>query len=270
MALRFESEPRISFELSKHVSVQKLQENRRNFPELGQVISREDEKRLELIQRRLRALPLVHCSRNAKLGELESTSQQPDIKTGNTHQFDKSLGLDEYVFLHWGLGDWSQYGQHLYCYSSELLFQPTTIVSPFDVLNIAIGEDSLSYEEISTETKARVEREYFDQVLSGSDWFHLVTLRVLNQLKKGYKMIPISSKTFGEIKILQRVTSPVLAEYHGRHDIESRFYGEQMYPNGFIFKNIYDNLRLGHTSQVDPEPTPDQLRQLKAAWEEVS
>ncbi len=263
----FESHPYLPPELRQHISVKKLKDNRNNYDEFDRKLSPEDKNRLVIIQQRLRALPLVHCSRNPELQELTATKQLAAESGGNTYSFDKSLGLDKYVFLHWGLGDWAQYGQHLYCYPTALLFRPTTLASPYDVLNIAIGKEDMPYDQVSEETKLKVQKYYFDLMLSGRDWFHLMSLRILEQLRQGSAMIPITYQTLGEIKVLNSVGSPSIAEYHGRSDIEQNFYGKQMYPNGFIFENIHHRLKRGLSPGVDPRPTPDQMKQIEQAWQ---
>lgn len=263
----FESPHNLPVELQQYISARKLKENRSQYEEFNVPLSPEDQERLKTIQQRLLTLPLVHCSRNPNIDELVAISHLAEGNDTNTYSFDRSLGLDKYVFLHWGLGDWAQYGRNLYCYSTELLLRPTTLVSQYDVLDIAIGREDVPYEQIPEEVKRKVQKYYFDLMLSGRDWFHLMSLRILKQLKQGQTMIPINYKTLGEIKILNRTHVSPSAAYHGRSDIEQNFYGEQMYPNGFIFQNIYENLMEGISSNVDPEPTPEQIQQIEQAWE---
>jgi len=269
-------------ELAPYISLEKLKQNRQNYPEWQRELDGKEREQVKMIMERLLRLPLVHCSRNDDLETVTSHRQSSEQAVqANTYPLDQSLGLDNYAFLTWGIGDWSQYGQHLYCFDSNILFEPGTIVTPSDVAFAARRKSKTPFYQLDDELKDRVQTRYFDQMLTGRDWFYVIAIRILEELESGEKIIPIDYSVYGEIKVFSGVPQVPIEVFHGRREIEYGdsqsgklgYYDKYLYPNGFAFFNIHHHMWQVEEGQkvnsVDPLPSLEAWNSFKHSWDEV-
>lgn len=269
-------------ELQPYISLEKLKENRANYPEWQRELTEKETQQVRIIMKRLLCLPLIHCSRNDNLAGVISHRDSAELAVqANTYPLDQSLGLDNYVFLTWGMGDWARYGQHVYCFDTQILFEPGTIVTPGDVVHAAGWQNSTPFEELGDRDREGVQDMYFDKMLTGRDWFYVIAIRILEDLKRRKKIIPIAYSAFGEIKVFRELPFGPFDEYHGRKQMEygiqsegkPSFYQRYLYDNGFAYINIMDDMRRieegQRVSSVDPLPNLEDWQKLKHSWDEI-
>lgn len=258
--------PQISETLQQFIKPEDILKNRRHYPELQKPLSSEDQRLLTIVKERLLRLPLVHCSREKNLKSVSPhcaiEQRKPAGNGSNTYQLDSDLGLDGAVFLSWGMGDWSQYGQNFYFIDAgKILTDSRCVATPQDIHAVAPHPLSEPISIYTPTERKELEQGYFQKMVTGHDWLEIVARKVLKRLRGGEKIVGIDYKTFGEIKFFGSITeSSIVGQVSGRQDYERRYY-PLMYQLGFGFTNIEDAVRQRESGQkvYTTDPTPAEL-----------
>lgn len=142
-----------------------------------------DPEKVELIKSTLMRVPLVHATREAFEGEIQPQSQI-DSQTHSTCELDRSLGLDECTFYHWGPFRFPRYGDVAYLVDPQILNDPRTFVTPGDVV-ACVGADSageteakIPYESLEDRAHESVSAEYLGRLVSGPEWIDITARRI--------------------------------------------------------------------------------------------
>ncbi len=246
----------IPLELAAHVTPTKIAENFSNYPEMQQILSPEQQRRVGLIKGTLSQIPLIHGTGHDLDGlDILPIGDLPEGHRGRTHGLDRSLGLHKYTFFNWGLPEKTS-GSTIMLVNPEILNSPNTLVTGFDIGEIRMVDDT-PYDDVKDDVKESYQREYFDKVVTGTQWVEIVARRVLADVEAGKPFYSLWSKgALGEIKHLGKVDKGAILGKITADDFKS--YYKFLYEHGFSFSNIehYRELekRTGVWQGVDPTP----------------
>lgn len=250
-------------ELLPYVNADKLHANRENYPELMIALSPENVRRLGVIQEVLLRIPLNHGSQEQLTVLTPAHLLDQDVQT-HTYALDKSLGLDRYVFFLWGVPEWGMYGGEITLFSAAILLDPATIVTPYDI-GIGGYADKGAYESLDPALRQQIQQEYFDKLLTGSDWLELIARRLLIDYTKAkrahrnnggdldsfrYHYLIHAPAEWGEIKHLGEIGSDQITGYTSKATWQQ--YYAQLYAHGVAYQNV-DYAAKGWSS-TDPTP----------------
>lgn len=206
----------LSPSLAEHVTESQLDANAQNLPILQHEPTQEEARGLDAIRKQLIQVPLIHVASSQHSGSIRSQGIMPlagrglDPEAGvvgHTLAVDRSLGLDEYVFMGWGLagqpsGAGSSYGDAYVLISAETLLDPRTIVTPTDIMEYVPRKADAPFAELSPSIQATLEHQYFNGMLHGSDWLELTARRMFLHLQgNDGQPYPLNFSTgWGEVK----------------------------------------------------------------------
>lgn len=266
----------IAPELARFVTPEKLAENRKNFEEFDVELNAEDRRQLEIIGEVLLEIPLTHGSYN-NLDSVVPHVDRPKESFSHTGSLDVSVGLHRYAFFHWGVPDWWAYGPKIHLFNANLLLDPQTIVSSYD---IGLGgiSDAGAYDDLEEAEQQYINR-YFDHLLSGIDWLELQARSVLLDYKKAkkkhlnaggtmedfrYRFVIYSPIDFGEIKHLGTVKKsdyPVDSNYFPSETSKSEWFNhyKQLYERGLAYENIEQDIKSAKRGRPIVNPIPEQF-----------
>jgi len=142
-----------------------------------------DTEKVEAIKSALMSVPLVHATREAFEGEIQPQSQIAS-EGHSTYELDKSLGLDECTFYHWGPFRFPRYGDVSYLIDPQILNDPRTFVTPGDIMT-CVGSDSsgeaeatIPYESLEDQAHSNVSEGYLGRLVSGPEWLDITARRI--------------------------------------------------------------------------------------------
>lgn len=216
---------------------EKLAVNRLHYPEFRRVYH---PKELDYAKRQLLNLPLFHSNTTDNPHISPSVHLPPEHRHKNTEPLDISLGLDRFVFLTWGIPNWSKYGSYMHAINPEILLSRSTVITPSDILPIAEYDLEFPYEKLSKRIQKRINTEYFGKMLSGADWLELMSRKVVDKIRSGAPLFVISDSGvgMGEIKHEGQLgPSHHNTIYCGRQNLEENYY-PQMYRLGFGHEGV--------------------------------
>jgi hypothetical protein len=242
---------------SLHYQPEVLSENATRYPELMKPLTSRENEQIQLIKERLIQLPLVFCSHEPVM-KIDPHNIHQEDRTSNTYTLDRSLGLDTCVFLHWGIPD-LYYGQYMHLVDPNLLFHPYTVVTPDDIVTIADRRYSVPVTKLSQRIRTNIQRKYFDKMISGTQWFELISRKILRKIRKE-TFISLRYHDFGEIKFFGSIDShQILGNINGRNNIEKKYY-PLLYNLGFGVDAVELARReqLLHDRRIT-DPTPEEI-----------
>ncbi len=166
--------------LAVHVDDALLDANVDNYPHMDHELSAGETEAVARIRQKLGSLSLFHATKNHShnfhaTGILPS-SHLPRLHRDNQSTLDRSLGLDEYTFMHWAPDRRSIYGDRLLrINTAAVLMAPNTLVSPSDIptqLAPFYFSRRKTFGELKTARKHRLDR-YFSSLVRGDDWMEI-------------------------------------------------------------------------------------------------
>lgn len=249
---------RLPPELKDYIPPSLLRENAIRLLTKHGELSEVQRQRVLIIKDVLDELPLLHATR---FGEILTTGMHdilplcelPPDHRGNSLESDISLGLTRCVFMGWGLGEKSRYGQTILQISPRLL--DSTFVTFGDIGSIEFAQPH-SYEGYSPKAKERIEKRYFGTMVSGKIWKEVIARRILRQIESGAIFFELNSMfSLGEIKHFGCVSKELIIGSFNTTDLRGHY--KYLYEHGFAFSNMELNRRLSHRNPnhrgVDPK-----------------
>ncbi len=236
-----ENEVYLPSELSRLVSADSIQKNVKNYPEMIRDLTEIQKERVDKIKNILTKIPLIHTSSNEQIAkgvsDIIPLDELPNDHRGHSYKSDRSLGLTKYVFLNWGMSDRGHcYGKFVSKFSTNLLDDERTIVTPMDIGQIVLA-DEYSFDELELEKKQRIEDYYFKYIVSGKAWKEIIARRVLKELEAGKHFFLLnSSYSLGEIKHYGSVDAKNFIGSFPVSDLRENF--RFLYEHGFAFDNV--------------------------------
>jgi hypothetical protein len=207
-------------ELAAVLVARKLANNRDSYGTRDWLLFDKQQKMMQLIKERLLKVPLVHVTSSSfdAAQKLQPHVNRPDGQRGNTTGFDRSLGLDQYVFLRWGLPDLKgdgtlRYGNVMLLIDPSILNHRNTIVTPKDIGEIGSIDDT-PYQDLSARDRIVFDKENFDKLVSGNDWLDIIAYKglVSYQLETPCYPPPLKAQDFGEVKYFGAVDSSFIID----------------------------------------------------------
>lgn len=244
-------------ELLRYVSVERLDANALNYPEMNMELSEVQKERLKKIKDILKQIPLIHATSNDQiakgLSDISPTDDLPFGHHGHSLESDKSLGLTKCVFFNWGMAQ-KGYGKYIAQFSPELLDKDSVFVTPMDIGHIEFA-DERPFDDFEPYRKDRVDKHYFSYMVTGKAWKEIIARRILQTVESGESFVPLStSYSMGEIKHYGTVSSK---DYVGSFPVQDlRAHYKYLYEHGFAFTNMEMDRKLlqrtGQKHSVDP------------------
>jgi hypothetical protein len=220
--------PVIPEKLAQYVSPSDIVNNVQNYPEMQKELSIGQLLAVQAIKDSLMSIELTH-STNAPLQSILAKGIHPasyDERhlSENTFAFDRSLGLDEYVFMHWGeFNPYSHYGVRVIGVSpKELIHSSQMIATPMDVVRYSRDIDLTKsiVEHESHGARTTMDR-YFSEIVRGQDWLEIVGRRVLERVIKD----DLSYQKYGHLDYPHYDPVTVYKMHNKVHLGELKYYG---------------------------------------------
>ncbi len=149
----------------------------------NETLAEADPKKVEVIKSALMSVPLVHATREAFEGDIQPQSQV-NSEDHSTYELDRSLGLDECTFYHWGPFRFPRYGDVSYLVDPQILNDPRTFVTPGDVMacvrsgSSGEAEADIPYESLEERASNDVSNGYLGRLVSGPEWLDITARRI--------------------------------------------------------------------------------------------
>ncbi len=199
--------------LAEYVTDAQLDTNAEAMPILQHKTTEDESRELAAIRIQLLQIPSIHVAPSQTEKTIRSQGLRPLAgqeagARGHTLGVDRSLGLDEYVFMGWGIaahpsGVGSSYGDTYVLVNAETLLDPKTIVTPADIsMYVRQEEVGKSFSDLSPGLQATVQHHYFNGMLRGSDWLELTARRMWLHLQgNDGQPLPVDyTHGWGEVK----------------------------------------------------------------------
>lgn len=260
--------------LSDYINQESLKENAASYEEMQLRLDPEQERRVGIIRENLMQLPLIHATKEPlSLGQDVLPYKDRPLKTrGNTYKFDASLGLDQYVFLTWGLPIEYRYGNNYIGVSPEILTNPNTIVTPTDVGSIRMVDNTI-FEDLSEEIQKKYHDNYFKKMVRGTDWIEIIARRALLELESGKRFFTLYEGSLGEIKHFGKIDSRFITRQFNHEELTE--YYRALYANGYSIGGMEwaREIHKREGIRVSEQPFPEELgvdyEQDSKYWEEL-
>lgn len=243
----------LSERLTAYMTSDRLDENAYRYPEMTWRLSSSERLGIKAVESVLLQLDLSHTT-GAPYEDFYNgilpNSQLPEVvrDKGHTVPFDRSLGLDHYVFMHHGVfDDNGHYGANQVVIDAKLLLDGRTIVTPSDVCVSA--DASHDFNNSDPWIRNGVETAYFDQMVRGRDWVAIIARRVFAHLvDNDFSEYGLShEEMFGEVKYHGVVAPRYIKGYVTPEDRPKKW--REMMELGFVPQPVYraKGRRLSHT-----------------------
>ncbi|MDD2656694.1 MAG: hypothetical protein PHQ18_03970 [Patescibacteria group bacterium] len=252
-----DNKPLLPPELIKYVSIERLVENVKNYPEMSQELTEVQKERIKKIKEILEQIPLIHATSNESIAkgltDLKPIDELPSGQIGHSLESDRSLGLTKCVFFGWGLSQ-KGYGRFITKFSPKLLNSDNVFVTPMDIGHIEFA-DHKPFEDFEEERKRRIDESYFSSMVTGKDWQEIIARRMLKHIEEDNHFFPLYDLyTMGEIKHYGTVPAQQFLDSFKTSDMRAHY--KYLYEHGFSFANMEQDNRLykktGKRYGVDP------------------
>ncbi len=175
--------------ISEHLPPERLDDNYHNYQRLVG-LNLGEQAAVAMVRERLLAIPLTHATQSSASSLLQKgimPASHPDnpARRNNAYTLDRSLGLDDFVFMHWGgvARSASPYGKTIACLDpKQLLKSPHTVVTSEDITATIFFGRRKPYDKLKPRAQRKVQ-EYFDQAMTGSDWIDIIAARALHYMQ---------------------------------------------------------------------------------------
>lgn len=172
-----------------HVSYDRLAYNVDHYSTALQTLNLGEQAAVAMIRENLLAIPLTHASK-ASAHELQTEGIIPSGypnspgRRNNTSTLDRSLGLDEFTFMHWGaVARGNVYGPTVATIDAKTILESDkTIVTPHDVPSHTFFGRHTPYDQLKPSRQSKIQ-EYFDSVVTGRDWIDIVAVKALRHMQ---------------------------------------------------------------------------------------
>lgn len=241
------------------ITAERLASNKENYDEFGREY---DPALIGHVSDILLQLPLFYCARQY-FPRIQPNSDLPVYERDDT-QFDlldRSLHLDRYIFMTWGLPNWSRDGSYIHAVDTNVLLLPETVVTPSNIFYFA--NTGIRYEFQGPRDLEKLEEEYFGKMLTGADWLEVIARRVIDRQSHRDGVYPIvdSGAGMGEIKFAGHIPAEQIRwTVYGWHGLIEKYY-PFLYSLGFGHEGseqARENELYGRDIGV-VDPTPESL-----------
>lgn len=230
-------------ELNSFVTPLRINQNFVAYPEIQAPVTPEQLRKIEIIKDTLLQLPLIHhTTHRFSGGDLLPLYELPAGHHNNTLNVDRSLGLDKYVFLNWGLPEKSSaLGSQVHLVDPKVLKSPNTIVTPDDLLALGYTKDK-TFQELPDDMRKDYEENYFGKMVSGRHWLEIIARRVLVSIEKRHPFFVLKNKSYvnrtalGEIKHFGKVDKNFIQQTISTRNLGS--YYKFLYEHGFAVSDL--------------------------------
>ncbi|MFZ1360613.1 MAG: hypothetical protein WAS27_01090 [Candidatus Saccharimonadales bacterium] len=172
--------------LAPYVDDDLLDYNVDHYPFMNQHLTPGETEAAQRIRQKLLAIPLWHATKNLtydfQSNGIFPSSDLPSSHRDNHCNLDRSLGLDEYTFIHWAPNRRGLYGKRLIRIDSEpIITAPDTIVSADDVpthLAPFYFSRRKAYRDLKPSRQHRVDT-YLSSLVRGQDWIEITARNAL-------------------------------------------------------------------------------------------
>lgn len=181
----------IPLDLERFIDPDRISVNAINYPEFDWSPDIPEQKALELVRENFLDINLSHATasdpeslrREGVLPMSDLAGSRADDWRSQTLPLDKSLGLDQYTFMHWGGFYPTQNGRYILSINArDVLLSPNTIVTPYDINSTMFRYTDMEADELPADGKERL-RDYLDKIVLGSDWVDIVSRRALKRMQ---------------------------------------------------------------------------------------
>ena len=227
--------PKVSIppDLERFIDPDRISANARNYPEFNWNPDISEQKALELVRENFLNINLSHATAsNPNRLRCEGVSPMSDLAESRaddwrsqTLPLDKSLGLDQYTFMHWGGFYPTQNGRHILSINArDVLLSPDTIVTPHDINSTMFRYMDMEADELPADGKECL-HDYLDKIVLGSDWTDIISRRALKRMQTARDPSLYLIKqpgALGEVKYYGKLEpSSINNEVFDARDIES-------------------------------------------------
>lgn len=240
----------LSEKLACFVDDNRLAENATRHPEMQREYTIGQSMALAAIKDMFLLAPLVHATDAPKRKILKEgilTGQQMRERGQKTNSFtlDRSLGLDQYTFMHWGnITQTFDYADSaLFIDTRSVLLSPNTIVTAEDISELPDIHLYETYETLSDNGRQSVEN-YLDSIVTGEVWLEIVARRALQYIRSVKKdgVLNMDPGSFGEIKHFGQIPPSYIVGYSSLYDRKVEI-SKQLYQAGIATPHVNDSIR---------------------------
>ncbi|OGJ22481.1 MAG: hypothetical protein A2804_03415 [Candidatus Pacebacteria bacterium RIFCSPHIGHO2_01_FULL_46_10] len=236
-----------------------LARNRANYNELRKKLNEKECEAIERIKFALLELPMIHKSRHRfkKKERILPASQLRQDQLSMIDDFDRKLGLDQFVYFYWGIPERSVGGGTYVLIDPHILLNENCVITPADI-------NDYRYQE-STQ-KMAIER-YFRKMITGKDWLEIIARRILKAVQKGQLTYQLwDFQSLGEIKFFG-VVEPrwILGQPYTIKDLSAL--EVSWYEHGFSCNRHGYGVEEEIPNRV--EKIPVNIEKAKAFWQNV-
>lgn len=221
----------LSPKIESLIDSEKIISNKDNYPELDWKPDTREQKALACIREMFLDIELSHATASdPRLLQEEGVIPSGHLTDNHnwrsqTGGLDKSLGLDNYTFLHWGAFHPTQNGRYIFPVEArDILLSPETIVTPYDIYSTM--STYMKIDDIgSIDGKGqKLLNEYLKKIVPGKDWVDIIARRALRHMqhtddKSVFKVRNHSD--LGEIKHLGAISPSLLQNPIDTYDKQS-------------------------------------------------
>ncbi len=262
------------------INPEKVLSNKYNYPEFNWNPDIHEQRALARVREMFLNIELSHATASdPKLLQAEGIIPPSDLTDrqdwrSQTSRLDKSLGLDNYTFLHWGAFHPTQNGRYIFPVETrDILLSPETIVTPYDIYSTMctymMNTDDIR--AIDEKGQKRL-KEYLKTMVPGKDWVDIIARRALRRMqcaddKSVYKVR--SHSDLGEIKHLGAISPTSLHEPIDIHDQQTMYskWLSLLENNGLAVSYITNMLEFG--SADDKAELQTSLDKSRKLWRKI-
>ncbi|HYK08474.1 MAG TPA: hypothetical protein VEW42_03180 [Candidatus Eisenbacteria bacterium] len=259
----------LSRKLERHnITLEKLAQNTAEYPELVRELTQEEQRQVSLIRDTLlKDVPLVHATRNRVDFQHPLIPARENDSGTKDQALDRELGLDEYVFAHWGFPSEKYYGGNFLLLDAQLLLDPYTVVTPKDI-SYAVSGLLLDerFSQLPREVRERVRQDYLNKMLTGERWLELMARKILfgyqEAAGKPYLFRADEVSSMGEIKFHGPLPTDNMLRVVAEWDGSLAEHYQSLYQHGFA----YGPLETGDDGRT-PQGIGVDYEQAARFWE---
>ena len=274
------SETSLPSKMESVIDPEKVLSNKYNYSEFSWNPDIHEQRALARVREMFLNIELSHATASdPKLLQAEGIIPPSDLTDrqdwrSQTSRLDKSLGLDNYTFLHWGAFHPTQNGRYIFPVETrDILLSPETIVTPYDIYSTMctymMNADDIR--AIDEKGQKRL-KEYLKTIVPGKDWVDIIARRALRRMqcaddKSVYKVR--SHSDLGEIKHLGAISPATLHEPIDIHDQQTMYskWLSLLENNGLAVSYITNMLEFGSTE--DKTTLQASLNKSRKLWRKI-
>ncbi len=186
-----------------------LEANALAYPVMQQEVSSRDERLIADIAHELLRIPLTHGTNMPDDAEImlrngvQASGLHAEIAHAWSFPLDISLGLNNYVFMNWGIPD-GNYGRHHVLVAARALLHQDTIVTPTDITkqSTSLSDRDNIYAKLDPDRQAHIKAHYFGRMVTGAAWLEIAARNVYRHKQANpdqpYPVLTVAG--MGEIK----------------------------------------------------------------------